>query len=134
MRLRQRSPLTVQVVHIHTRMELGGFPSFTVTLVQMELDKAHNIADQPLTRVTACQVDGYGREVAWWIDVLALIVDEAYELMDSVMEDLRADIDAGRIMQGDHWQPPLRDEDLDPREALLAQFRRETLGRLERAG
>jgi hypothetical protein len=133
MRLRQRAPLTAQVVHIHTRMDLDAFPSLTVSFIQVGLDEAHNIADRPLTRVTACQGDHLGRETAWWIDVLALIVEEAYGLVDSVIEDLRADIEAGRIMRGDHSQPPLRGEDLDWREAFLDRFRREELGRLERA-
>jgi hypothetical protein len=130
MRPFRRQPLTATVVYASAMLyeECSGRVVFT--WLQVPLETAHDIADEPLVKVYAGSWDEHGRERAWAIDVVALVDAEAEDLMDVARGGLLAEIAAGRVERGTHddrWRQRDMDTSSDRRERVLAAYWRAEL-------
>ncbi|HZP54352.1 hypothetical protein [Actinocrinis sp.] len=122
---REPAPLTATVVYASAMLHEECSGRVIFTWLQVPLENAHDIANEPLVRVYAYSWDEYGRERAWAIDVLALVDAEADELMDQARGGLLADIASGRVERGTHddrWRMRELGTSSDRRERVLAAY------------
>lgn len=105
--------------------------------VRVPPEQAHTLLDTgPLVDIRAVATDSrWGRtplESRWAVTVLAFHEDDALEAMDGALDQLRADLRAGRVQPGTHTGRPWPRNPLEPAaEALLRQFREGVLRELE---
>lgn len=123
---RKPADLTATVVYASTYLQPQYSGRVVFGWLQVPLESAHDIANEPVVKVYAAAWGYRGEalvEESWAIDVLALVEPEADELMDQARGGLLADIAAGRIGKGAHndrWGQVVSSS--DRRERVLAAY------------